>query len=202
MLAWRKRRERTTQVDHFDWRQLVYFVLAATLSFFPLALFFSDPILNPYVLLVVPVVVLALLILAVTYAVRWKLLWLLWAVTTLAVFLLFSLVLTSAHVEIRTAERWLIWSHRYKGEVLAAPRARTGELRHLDWDGWGFVPSGDTDVYLVFDPGDSLAYAAKHKLAGKVSGVPYEVDDVHRLEKNWYAVQFYTDETWDNCNGD
>jgi hypothetical protein len=201
MLAWRKRRESTTQVDHVDWRQLLYFVLAATLSFFPLALFSSDPNFNLYVLLVVPVVVLALLILVITYAVRWKLLWLLWSLAILAAFLLVSLVLTAMDVEIRTAERWLLWSHRYKAEVFAAPRPRSGELRHVHWDGWGFSFAGDTDVYLVFDPGDSLAFAAKHNLTGKVSGVPCEVDDVHRLEKDWYAVQLYTDETWDDCNG-
>ncbi len=201
MLAWRKRPDNTAQGDQFDWRELVYFVLAATLSFFPLAAVFPDPILNPYILLVVPVVVLALLILVITYSVRWKPLRILWSLGMLAAFLLVSLVLTASHVVIRTSERWLIWSHLYKSEVLAAPSPRSGELRHVHWDGWGFVPAGDTDVYLVFDPIDSLASAARRNLVGKVPGVPCEVDSVNRLEKSWYTVQFYTDETWDNCSG-
>ena len=105
---------------------------------------------------------------------------------------------------IRTATRWFVWSHRYKAEVLAQPNA-TGELKHIEWDGWGWAGQ-DTTVYLVFDPTDSLSTASRNHRPGKFNGIPCEVPVVDRMEKNWYAVQFYTDEWWGrrnalNCTG-
>jgi hypothetical protein len=105
---------------------------------------------------------------------------------------------------IRSEARWLVWAHRYKAEVLAQPSV-TGELKHVEWDGWGWAAQ-DTTVYLVFDPTDSLSTAAREHRPGKFNGIPCEVPVVDRLEKNWYAVRFYTDEWWGrrnalNCNG-
>jgi hypothetical protein len=95
--------------------------------------------------------------------------------------------------------RWLLWSRRYKAELMAEPDPPTGELKHIAWDTWGFVPTGFDIVYLVFDPTDSLANAAKFKTPGRFGGIPCEVPRVVRLEKQWYAVNFYTDEEWGNC---
>ena len=67
-------------------------------------------------------------------------------------------------------------------------------------------PIGPTIVYLVFDPADSLSPAAKGHQPGKFSGIPCEVPRVQRLESHWYAVTFYTEESWGernrlNCSG-
>ena len=97
---------------------------------------------------------------------------------------------------IRSAERWLLFSRYYKEDVLKQPVPQDGEFKHMEWDGWGFAGIGDTTVYLVFDPADSLAPAAKGHSAGKYQGLPCAVPEVDRLEKNWYAVVFYTDEEW------
>ena len=99
---------------------------------------------------------------------------------------------------IRSATRWWAWAPRYKAEVLAQPSV-TGELRHIEWDGWGWAGQ-DTTVYLVFDPADSLSTAAQEHRPGKFTGIPCEVLVVDRLEKNWYAVRFYTDEWWGRRN--
>jgi hypothetical protein len=100
---------------------------------------------------------------------------------------------------IRSASRWMMWSHGYKQQVLAQPTSASGELKHIAWDGWGFAGI-DTSVFLVFDPANSLAAAAISGRPGKFNGIPCEVFLVRRLESHWYTVQGYTGQSWDNCN--
>jgi hypothetical protein len=100
----------------------------------------------------------------------------------------------------RSAARWLIWSQDYKALVLAQPISPKGDLKHIEWDGSGFAGVANNTVYLVFDPANSLSVAAKKHQSGKFSGIPCEVDLTRRLENDWYAVLFYTDQTWDKCN--
>jgi hypothetical protein len=88
---------------------------------------------------------------------------------------------------------------------LAQPQPTHGELKHVEWDGWGWGGQ-DTTVYLVFDPADLLSQAASSHHPGKYNGIPCEVFLVRRLESQWYTVQFYTDEWWGqrnalNCTG-
>jgi hypothetical protein len=108
-------------------------------------------------------------------------------------------LLISHYSAFRTAARWWFWSRSYKSEVLAQPESATGELKHVQWDGWGFPGAGNTIVYLVFDPADSLSRAAKNRRPGKFNGIPCEVPLVSRMESRWYVVLFYTEESWDLC---
>ena len=112
----------------------------------------------------------------------------------LAIYWVFSFVFIKNHSAIRNAARWSVRSHRYKAEVLAQPNPPSEELKHVDWDGWGFPGAGDTSVYLVFDPTNSLAAAARSHQPGKFPGIPCTVPAVNRLENQWYAVLFYTHE--------
>jgi hypothetical protein len=101
---------------------------------------------------------------------------------------------------------WLLWSHSFKAEVLAQPAPANGELRHMEWEATGFGGVANNTVYLVFDPTDSLSAAARSHSPGKFTGVPCEVRRVRRLESQWYAARFYTDELWGqhnrlNCTG-
>jgi hypothetical protein len=91
--------------------------------------------------------------------------------------------------------RWLLWSRSYKTEVLVQPSSANGELKHIEWDGWGWAGM-DTTVYLAFDPSDSLSQAASSRQPGKYSGIPCEVFLVRRLESRWYTVCFYTNYEW------
>jgi hypothetical protein len=100
---------------------------------------------------------------------------------------------------IRPFIRWHLWSRQYKAELWTQPEPTNGDLKHIEWDAWGLVPSGFTVTYLVFDPSDSLASAAKARTQGRFAGIPCVVPRVFRLEKHWYGVQFYTDEDWHNC---
>lgn len=119
----------------------------------------------------------------------------------LAIFSVVSVVLVRNYSAIRDECGWLVWSHTYKAKVLAQRAdSASGELKHTEWDGWGFPGAGDTTVYLVFDPTDELSAAARSHGPGKFSGLPCEVPLVHRLESHWYAVQFYTDELWGRHN--
>jgi hypothetical protein len=94
--------------------------------------------------------------------------------------------------------RWLLKSRKYKSEVLLEPTGLNGELKHIEWDGWGWGRN-DTTVYLVFDPNNALAHGATSGLAGKYPGIPCEVYRVRRLENRWYTVQFYTESDWNHC---
>ena len=121
------------------------------------------------------------------------------AVSMVVVFGAVSWLLFRVSDDVRTTGRWLIQSRKYKAEILGQPNPANGELKHAEWDGWGFAGSGDTVVYLVFDPNDSLAAAAKSHSPGKYNGIPCKVPNVRRLENRWYTVLFYTGTDWNDC---
>lgn len=98
----------------------------------------------------------------------------------------------------KTTARWFLWSRDYKSKVLSQQSSFNGELKHIEWDGWGWAGM-NTAVYLVFDPADSLSATAKSHLSGRLNGVPCEVFRVRRLESQWYTAQFYTGEDWNSC---
>jgi hypothetical protein len=118
---------------------------------------------------------------------------------TLGIYCAISAALLGHFYSVHTAARWLVWSHDYKAKVLVQAAAN-GELKHVEWDGWGFAGAGDTTIYLVFDPTDSLSVAAKSHRPGTFSGIPCEVPLVDRVESQWYIVRFYTDENWGQRN--
>lgn len=93
--------------------------------------------------------------------------------------------------------KWLVWSREYKQEVLKLPSAN-GDLKHIEWDRSGFVGVANNTAYLVFDPSDSPPKAKNGR--ARFDGKSCNVRDVRRLQRHWYAVLFYTDETWDECN--
>src|ERR1700722_11464146 len=95
---------------------------------------------------------------------------------------------------LRSSLRWLLWSRRFKAEVLAQPSA-DGEFKHMEWEATGFAGVANNTAYLVFDPADSLA---AHPM-GEFTGIPCKVPSVNRLEHHWYSVRFYTDENWSDC---
>lgn len=111
-----------------------------------------------------------------------------------------AVLFVAMNVSAKTATKWALWSSMYKSKVLAQPAPTNGYLRHIEWDGWGFAGAGNTVMYLVFDPADSLLAAANSKAPGKYSGIPCEVPEVSRIERQWYTVLFYTDEDWEHCD--
>jgi len=100
---------------------------------------------------------------------------------------------------LRARVRWALFRGEFKAQVESLPEPPNGELKHLDWDGWGFAGL-ETEVYLVFDPTDSIAQLASSHASGKVPGVPCKFDRARRLSKGWYAVVYFTDQSWSQCN--
>lgn len=117
----------------------------------------------------------------------------------LSAFVLITSMLVWNYSKVKTEVRWLLSSGHYKSEVSSLPTPPTGELKHIEWDGWGWAGQ-DTTVYLVFDPTNSLSTAAANRQSGKFAGIPCEVPNVHRLESEWYTVTFYTNQGWGRCD--
>jgi hypothetical protein len=163
---------------------MVYSAYAAFLYFF----FFA------------PIVFLTCLVLLIAAAIRKRPRQCLSMLLTLVVFSCASWALLKSEDTLRPSIRWLLWSPRFKAEVLAQPAPTEGELRHMEWEATGFAGVANVNIYLVFDPTDSLAVAAKGHSPGKFSGIPCEVVRVLRLESHWYSVTFYTDEGWGQRN--
>lgn len=95
--------------------------------------------------------------------------------------------------------RWLLFSRSYQHKLAALPALNTEGLRHIEWDGWGFPGAGNTVVYLVDDPSNSLQVAAALQRPGKYRGLPCQVYSVNKLQSGYYAVQFYTSTDWQHC---
>ena len=181
-------------IGRFNWRLPVYAALATIILSFVVALIDSDGLL--YFLLVLPVVSLFLFAFLLNAVIRKNPRLCLTILAVLAVYWALSFALYKDYRTIRDASRWAVWSRTFKTQVLAQPNPLNGEFKHVEWDGWGFAGAGDTTVYLVFDRTNSLAEAAKSGQSGKFDGIPCKIPRVSRLESQWYAVLFYTDERW------
>ncbi len=182
----------------FHWRWAFYAVTAAFLILLPLTIYGSDIDEFLYLLFVAPCIGLFFLIVAVfkkRHSGRQRLA----IVGMVLAYWAVSALLVIGREPLRTASRWLLFSGEYKRSVLAQPKPVNGELRHVNWDGWGWGGI-DTPVYLVFDPQDGLSNEAKDRAHGPFNGVPCEVDRVHRMQPHWYTVQFYTDTSWNHCS--
>jgi hypothetical protein len=108
-----------------------------------------------------------------------------------------AMLLKSNYSLVRDHVRWLFLSGGYKAQVLAQPPSE--ELKHAEWDGWGFA-GADTTAFLVFDPTDSLAGVTEALPPIKARTLPCDVVRVRRLDRQWYAVLFYTDTYWGQGN--
>jgi hypothetical protein len=181
--------------DRFSWRLPFYGLLGATILLLPEMIFGNE--IGAFLGTAVIAAIVGLVLLVVfSRAIRRQSMA---ALSMVMVFGAASWLLFKVSDDIRTTARWLIQSGRYKAEILAQSNSINGELKHAEWDGWGFPGAGDTVVYVVFDPNDSRAAAATRNSPGKYRGLPCEVPVVRRLENHWYTVLFYTDTDWNHC---
>lgn len=189
--------EKTIERDQFNWRLPFAALLGTPLIFLILAISQRESLV--YLFFVVPIISLLLIVPAVYSAIGRNRIRCLSILSMLAIFWILSVPLFKNYLAIRSAARWSIWSNDYQAQVTAQPIPANGNVKHLNWDGWGWGGE-NTEVYLVFDPSDSLSAAAKSHQPGKFDGLPCKVDGVFRLERNWYTAQFYTGTDWDHCN--
>lgn len=182
-----------------NWRLILTVVLSGSLLLLSLIVYspYGD-VLN--ILFISPIVCLICLLVMAASAVTKRSRLCFSALLTLVAFVAASGTLHIKHNTVRSSVRWLLWSQRYKAEVLAQQAPASGELRHMEWEATGFAGIANNTVYLVFDPTDSLSSASKGHSPGRYSGIPCEVLLVRRLESHWYSVWFYTDEVWGQRN--
>ena len=176
-----------------DLRPHLYAILAAIIVFLPLLIVSNLDVL--YLFIVVPILLIIGLCVLIYAAVRRNLR----VAVALAAFWTTSALLFIYPSEIRSPIKWLLWSSECKKQVLAQPVSPNGDFKHIEWDGWGWAGI-DTTIYLVFDPTDSLAVAAKSHQPGKFKGIPCKVPWVRRMQSHWYTVMFYTDQDWAGCS--
>ena len=188
------RLEKALRKIRFAWWFPTCAVVCSALVLFPLTVSSSDLSAVFYVLVTVPSGCLLLLITSHKNQGRRRSA----ALSTLAIFILFTAVLFTHFLDTRDAVRWFFYGPFLKADVLAQPAPPPTSLKHIEWEGWGFA-GNDTTVYLVFDPNDALAPPAITRTSGKFGSLPCEVYRVRRREKSWYTVQFYTNTAWDDC---
>ena len=199
--------ENKTEADGRSWRLPSYTAIVAFVIFVPLTVSNPDTFLFSSILLVAPALVLFSLILTVLLiraALGYRRRQVVPILATLAIVWAipaFSFFYNRAHpFELHETARWLMRSHEYKREVLAQQVSANGDLNHIEWAATGYAGVANMTVYLVFDPTDALSAAAKNRQPGKFNGIPCKVFRVRRLESHWYAVLFYTDQTWNECD--
>ncbi len=169
-------------------------VAAAFAVFVPLAVFGDDLAVLLYVFLFLPFGLSVVLIGGLVLVKRHALAMLVAAVIFCGV-TWFLFKNTSA---VQDTARWFLYGKSYQRRVLVEPQ-EAGQLKHTVWDAWGFPGAGVTTVYLVYDPTNSLTHAAKTHAAGRFAGIPCSVPAVRRLASQWYAVEFYTGQSWHSC---
>ncbi len=180
----------------FDWWFPICVLTCVGAALFPLTISSSDFSALLYVFATVPIVSFALLYSAKKSKDRQRYA----AFLLFALFLVFTAVMFTHFSNTRATIRWFFRGREIQDEVLSQAIPADGRFRHVEWEGWGFAGAGDTVVYLVSDPNDSLISAARSGLPGKFVGLPCEVVRVHRLEQGWYTALFYTDTDWDHCS--
>lgn len=186
-------RNRTAPLSagHPGWRMSAYGALAAVLVFLPLLISENTGVL--YLFFGLPVLAIinicVLIAAALSRDIRLAL--------AVATFYAISAVAFIYSFQIRTFARWTLLSGHYRHEVLAEPAPANGDLKHIEWDGWGFAGM-DSTVFLVFDPTNSLAEAAQNEQYGKFKGIPCEVNWVRRMDSHWYLV-FSDVYSWESC---
>jgi hypothetical protein len=188
----------TSKRDQLGWRMPIYAALAAVLVFLPLVISSNADVL--YLFVIVPGLVVIGICVLIYAAIRKKLS----IAVMVATFCTVSAVVFLYNFQIRTCSRWFLWSGQYKNKVLAEPTPVNGDLKHIEWDGWGWGGQ-DFSVFLVFDPTDSLSGPAQDNQSGKLNGIPCEVSGVRRMDSHWYIVFFdaYVDQSsWDSCKID
>jgi|SRR5580698_487485 hypothetical protein len=181
--------------DHFVWLFTLCIAVCGALALVPLTFASLDGSAIFYVVVTVPVVSLILLLLAFKRRRGQRRI----ALIAWALFVILTIVIFTHFLDTRDAVRWLAYGRSFKAKTLAQTNPGPSDLKHTEWEGWGFPGAGDTVVYLVFDPTDSLAAAAKSGASGEFGDLPCAVVRVRRREKGWYTVLFYTDTDWDHC---
>src|ERR1700730_15048539 len=128
--------ERTANQEEFNWRLPMYAVAGGSVLLLLLFVWGADASLL-YVLIVAPIACLVWFGLLIDSAVRRKFRRSLSMLLTLTLFLLVSVILLRNEAALRPRLRWFLFARNYEAQVIAQPIPANGELKHVEWDGWG-----------------------------------------------------------------
>ncbi|MGH9710651.1 MAG: hypothetical protein ACRD4H_00160 [Candidatus Acidiferrales bacterium] len=193
--------DKRAETDQFSWRLPLYFLIVGCIVLIAAASCTADIFLLLNVLVIAPILIILSIpsLLYLAFRRRPHFLPFVAAIAVLWTVAVFLFQYNREHpFALHETVKWLVWSPEYKHEVLEQP-SLNGDLKHIEWDGSGFAGVANNTAYLVFDPSDSLSQAENDQ-ALRFNGKSCSVWNVRRLEHHWYAVLFYTDQTWDECN--
>lgn len=189
--------DKRAETGRFGWRLPLYLLIVGSIVLIVAASCPPDIFLLLNVFVIAPVLIILSIALLIYLVVRHRpqLLPFMTVVVVLWAVAVFLFHYNRAHpFALHETVKWFVWSPEYKHEVLEQP-SLNGDLKHIEWDGSGFA-GVENNVYLVFDPSDSFSKAKALRFNGKSC----DVWEVNRLERDWYAVLFYTGQSWDGCN--
>lgn len=179
-----------------NWRLPLYTAAGTLILFSPVMIYGGDSDVLYIVLMALLSIILIIAALVLAFFKKWGIAGAI--VSMLLTSCVLSLGLLKNVDELHDFAQWHLHSNTFRTQLMAQPSPTNGEFKHIEWDGWGFAGM-ETVAYLVFDPADSLAVAAKAHSSGKFKGIPCGVNRVHRLESHYYTVLFYTDTSWNSC---
>lgn len=193
--------DKRAETGQFSWRLPLYFIIVGSIILFAVASCQADISLVVNVFVIAPVLIILSTALLIYLVVRHRP-EVLPFIVTVAVLWAVAVFLFHYNREqpfaLHETVKWLVWSPEYKHRVLEQP-SLNGDLKHIEWDESGFAGVANNTAYLVFDPSDSLSKIKNDRVL-RFNGKSCNVWDVRRLERHWYAVLFFTDQTWDSCN--
>ena len=128
--------------EEFNWRLPIH-TIAATSALLLLLFLWSPDADSLYIFIVAPIACLVWLGLIIASAVRRKFQRSLGMLLTLILFSLVSGTLLANEAALRPRLRWLLFARYFKAQVISQPIPANGELKHVEWDGWGGAPVGD-----------------------------------------------------------
>src|ERR1035441_3128412 len=125
--------------DRFNWWLSFYSAVGALLLFVPVILYGGD-VDFLFILFAVPVSII-FLVAALALSIRKLKLRSLAVLSMVVVYWVVSWGLLKDSRELHSAVQWHLRSKDYKAKVLAQPVTANAELKHIEWDFWGFAGS-------------------------------------------------------------
>jgi hypothetical protein len=117
--------------DRFVWWFPALAASCGAAALFPLTVSSSDLCAILYVLATIPLVSLALLLIAYRRRGKQRLS----ASSAFALFLVFTVALFARFDEMREAVRWFVHGRAFKADLLTQPDTAGGQLKHIEWEG-------------------------------------------------------------------
>jgi hypothetical protein len=181
-----------SEISLLGWRMPVYAASAAVLVFVPLLMSPNTDVL--YLFVIVPCLFLTGICVLIYATIRKNLP----IAVMVATFWTVSALLFVYNIQIRTFTRWFLWSGRYKNKVLAQPASVNGGLKHIEWDGWGWVVKTSRSFSFSIP---RIRFQDRPKAVNRVSSMEYPARFPVFVEWTHIGILFFSTATSINLPG-